>query len=712
MCSSCATPQKSPYLSIIENNPKAIIYATIPTGHMNFKALHEEVDGEKPLKEKFAPFDTNILIIANELGLRKYYDKVSINAQLTPALIAQTGKTREELHINTPYIPWTNTTTNYKTREQRRNHPFKKKLEERATQELKMESLRQTIYSNRQKENKNDQPHEPNKNANRNTINEYYKDLTYIDLNTMKEEKYTQLIEDANENILAYYTDGSYSEMTRKAGAGIYFKNNNTGKSYTFVGPQNAQRGELIGLRECLREIKRQLKHDVPNHTTYQNTTIKIYTDSLSSLYQILRWCTNPNSMKYHIHKPIVKEIMDLANEINLNIHFAKVESHTGIRGNEKADEYATRATHPSHNENEQPIPNETIHLTDTLEALPGGWGIEANPTNWNAKDECKHHEWSKSPSGWLIIRGEHEIDIISEWHHVRKAMEGKSPRAKYLMEYGREKDVKGKWPDIMAGAKVWDWATDKELTLWLKCLYGKFWTTNSPGHPEYNKETPNLCKACHTGPAGRAHMSLGCKHKTVNGCITNRHNEVCRCIVNFAWKGKYGGTNIRTDAGRTGPYPTKQEDQWTLHRNLLPQLKAHEVNIGWDYTLNKFPDIVMYHDVKKNEEINEEAHKITMIEVGYGDEIHLQEKLTTKSNYLKNIKKDLEEAGHSIEEKVIAIGARVPTTKQDWPTLKLLGIPKEDIIKVHKRIWKITIRSLFQIARAWRIAEQENDQT
>ena len=110
------------------------------------------------------------------------------------------------------------------------------------------------------------------------TINN--KDMVLIDI-PLNAKRYE------NDDGLNIYTDGSYMKKTATAGAGIYIGGNTRSNtpdamiSYTFGGDQTILRAELLAIRAAVQYA-----------ANYEETpvTVNIFTDSLSSIYLLLRW--------------------------------------------------------------------------------------------------------------------------------------------------------------------------------------------------------------------------------------------------------------------------------------------------------------------------------------------------------------------------------------------------------------------------------------
>jgi ribonuclease HI len=74
---------------------------------------------------------------------------------------------------------------------------------------------------------------------------------------------------------------------------------------------------------------------------TARNTPLQIATDSLTSMYQVMKQVTKPQDMKEHRHATLLSSIANNVRNMDRPVHIWKVKSHIGIFGNEVADQLA-----------------------------------------------------------------------------------------------------------------------------------------------------------------------------------------------------------------------------------------------------------------------------------------------------------------------------------------------------------------------------------
>ena len=76
-------------------------------------------------------------------------------------------------------------------------------------------------------------------------------------------------------------------------------------RSYAFAGVQNAFRAELIAIRQALRDA-------APKNTK----PVVIFTDSLTALYNVIKYWERPHLLRHHHERPIIEEIVKLASRL------------------------------------------------------------------------------------------------------------------------------------------------------------------------------------------------------------------------------------------------------------------------------------------------------------------------------------------------------------------------------------------------------------
>lgn len=131
---------------------------------------------------------------------------------------------------------------------------------------------------------------------------------------------------DEDDGAIVVYTDGASSGNPGPSGIGIYFYFGGHEKEISeYIGEATNNIAELEAIRRALSEIKNR---DLP---------LKIYSDSSYALGLItLGWKPKKN-------QELVADIKKLVSGFR-KIDFIKVEGHSGIPGNERADKLATGA--------------------------------------------------------------------------------------------------------------------------------------------------------------------------------------------------------------------------------------------------------------------------------------------------------------------------------------------------------------------------------
>ena len=152
------------------------------------------------------------------------------------------------------------------------------------------------------------------------------------------------------------YTDGSGQtsgeDSSARIGAGVY--DARSGREVTIDpcghGPTHTvHRAELVAIQSALQHCAR-------------NEDVRILTDSQASMDGIRNYIQRPSHMQMHKHRDLLRDIVTrlaARGRNNLRTTMAKVAAHTGIEGNERADQVAKRAAAPdAMTDHSQPLGN------------------------------------------------------------------------------------------------------------------------------------------------------------------------------------------------------------------------------------------------------------------------------------------------------------------------------------------------------------------
>ena len=359
-------------------------------------------------------------------------------------------------------------------------------------------------------------------------------------------------------------------------------------------------RAELAGILSALRDI-------IP----LQQTT-HIFSDSLCSLLQINKFLLQPAQLRFHNHKEMVQEIANILikrAEVGGETYLHKVKGHSGITGNDKADEAAEQARR---------------NVTGGQPTDSHTGDIEASPREQMA--------WAYHDNGMALS------DLKGELRHVARKWDPRPQQGLYHKLHQTNEE---------------NWGTNA-----MKYLFGRIplndyihivkylsGTTYNDRIKARNNRNPNWrntpCAIC-GGLEGATHALGGCQHPEMKAAYIARHNKAVQTLAKAL--GRSQNPNIRRatyimDGG------TPKEDAAYLG-NRLPDWMLNQEDRG-DQNYHR-PDILAFIpededtpplDVKDMQTTDPEliqhirAHyRLLLIEVGYGGDYRLQEKLEDKA--------------------------------------------------------------------------------
>jgi ribonuclease HI len=142
-----------------------------------------------------------------------------------------------------------------------------------------------------------------------------------------QENKKDAYLEDiSSEDAVCIYTDGASSGNPGPSGIGVWLKYKKHEKSISrYIGNSTNNIAELEAIKVGLSEVKKK------------NLPVRIFTDS-SYAYGLLTL-----NWKAHKNKELVESIRKLMSEFK-QLKLVKVKGHSGVHGNELADQLAVKA--------------------------------------------------------------------------------------------------------------------------------------------------------------------------------------------------------------------------------------------------------------------------------------------------------------------------------------------------------------------------------
>jgi hypothetical protein len=368
---------------------------------------------------------------------------------------------------------------------------------------------------------------------------------------------------------------------------------------------------------------------------------------------QIQQLTLRPQEFREHRHMHLIEAIVEEVLTAGQPLHIYKVKSHTGIIGNEIADELAVQVakttiedsppewrdcTPPSNNRGNMYWPNTlTTNSADPLAApIPKPMPNMADYLKQNI-----HHlsKLGKSNTRSLYFRAWQSISSITSHKHSHHFLSSTT------------------YPPAVKSCI-------------LKCRTGTLYTQNNAF--KFGKATNPNCLLCGQ-PDGIHHSLSSCP--TVKDAIQARHNRAGRIILEAIAEGRQGTSLIQADVGSTKT--TYQAAGKTLDRKLPTDWITNTA----PPEAHSRPDITLHT-----------KGKIHIVEIKYcrdtdpqGQCTRAQAQHTHLTNHLKTTKPD-----HTIEHHTILLGVQgtIYTTHTVEP-LKNMGVLdghlQDTLLKLHK---------------------------
>lgn len=325
----------------------------------------------------------------------------------------------------------------------------------------------------------------------------------------------------------AYYTDGSRTidpnTLMAKTGAGVYSTRTLSNSTVDPAGGNTSNtvnRAELAGIWGSL-EIDKHLPAPV-NHT--------IFTDSLCSLHLMDSIIHRPLDLDEHAHQPL---LLHLRNQLlhrstsGLDTHLQKVKAHSGIHGNDRADEAATYAS---------TLPPGS----HTLSAFHIEQEHHAKLPAWPCITSCDGSSTHLVPNLTHSVR-DHALTLS----HITDGVVSDSPeeakiykRLQSSLSLHLAAESNHFWhSSAISFSAIRNTLKARTNTLWTGCHAHRTRQSYRTAAGAHRSKFCHLCfKLGHRLDDTTGHLLGACKHPAMAAIITKRHNQaLCklqRCIA------------------------------------------------------------------------------------------------------------------------------------------------------------------------------------
>jgi hypothetical protein len=343
------------------------------------------------------------------------------------------------------------------------------------------------------------------------------------------------------------YTDGSHVKAPDIEGPGIEAAVHVPGPSSHTLAVHCAWQGEGADIT-CNTICRADWAALHVAITQYGTTHIRgdgklhVATDSLGSMHRLAKMITRPQDQKEHRHRQVLEALASAVKDHPCTIHLWKVNSHTGIIGNDGAVQVGRRE-----------LPDtQVLHTYDSWAPSYGmihwDW-VYDTPSNSRRQMYWPYKETSKGrPSGEIV-------KVTTPLPDMQEALKHEAHTCAKLGSATRDGIYASSWMNVadklhhpashafMNSSKV----GRHNQKLVLQYRWGLL-PTNRLLHRS-GKVPTNHCPLC--GEEDRGHHAIsGCRE--LSAAYTRRHNDVGTEILEAISRGKEAGTVFLSEVGYT----------------------------------------------------------------------------------------------------------------------------------------------------------------
>jgi ribonuclease HI len=494
-----------------------------------------------------------------------------------------------------------------------------------------------------------------------------------------------------------YYTDGSRLE-TGETGAAYYHPNYGIEARIdpSGRGPTNTiNRAELAGILGALSHACRA--------GTRSGNSVHVLTDSRVSIYQIHKFNRNKQSFVTHKHIRLlgaIDSLIDVLQSRGIKVTIGKVKAHTGIEGNEVADQLAGQAAGGQFEETIT-IGNDIIRQWWWLGQPRGDGDYAPGQTS--------------QPPNDLDPGGLRYLESIPRWVSLQLRLE--PSRGIYADSWDRtaetvidaNHDVGRILPrltvSVMATRAKYNWGAIYTNKLALRYGHAGAMGGRCP--------MPGCDRMDSVG-----HMVGECTHPALVGCRIAAHNKVVGHVLKAYLKGDWGNYLVFADAGK------EAEALADGHTSDLPRWL-----VGDAITRYSKPDLVILKGCRRLPQPHPAAERhltavdsVHIVEIGLIRDTQYAQAWSTKSvqhtrpadpvdaGRPPGLATVLRDRGYAATVHTMLFGRGGTVYKGTGDSLRQIGVPKHALDSVLQKIQTTAVTTLHGIVITRRTHETRRD--
>ena len=375
-----------------------------------------------------------------------------------------------------------------------------------------------------------------------------------------------------------------------------------------------------------------------------------VATDSLASMQQIRNYLQRPHAYDKHPCREILRQVAGCIRARSAQLTIIKVAAHSGNPGNEWCDWLATQARLRPAEAKLVPYPRPEHKA----------WIYVTSP---DGRDTRPIADMNKS------------LRSLCDAAH---GMAGANTDTIYFRSY---QNVAGR-----SHQSSHNFLTSKQVPpgarrLAIKYRMGQIY--NQKLAHRYGKSQNADCPLCGE-PDSQTHMLGGCRHAEMHDMYCKRHNDAAILVLLHLHLNATPTTPIQTHVGRPAGVPTLAGLP-----DVVPGCQPHHSRP--DFTLRDT--------------------KIHLVEVKYGQDTRLEEKLAGIHNTLAQTRAVVERAQHMrsfIRPILVGVGGRIP--QDTFDTLTALGSTHTQALKICNKLNQQAVLWMHKIVKARRRLHAQSD--